>query len=169
MPLRSRIAPLARSVAAWWLAWAFAAALYLLLIDITDLPELIVGGVAAALAATGSELARQQRVVGETIRLRWLLGLYRPLLKVPVDIALVSFAALAALVGRRSPGQFRAVRFSPGADEQRESGRHALTEALGSFAPNTIVVGIDPDRQLLLAHQLHRSGGREALDLLELG
>jgi multisubunit Na+/H+ antiporter MnhE subunit len=169
MPLRSRIVPLARSVAAWWLVWAFAAALYLLLIDVTDLPELIVGGVAAAVAATGSELARHQRVMGEPIRLRWLRGLYRPLLKVPVDIGLVSFAALAALVGRRSPGQFRAVSFRPGADEQRESSRHALTEALGSFAPNTIVVGIDPDRQLLLVHQLHRSGGREALDLLELG
>ena len=36
-------------------------------------------------------------------------------------------------------------------------------------APNTIVIGIDGERDLLLVHQLHRSGGREQLDVLELG
>jgi multisubunit Na+/H+ antiporter MnhE subunit len=169
MPPRSRIAPLARSAAAWSVAWGFAAAFYLLLIDITDLPELIAGAVAAALAATATELARHQRVAGETIRLRWLVGLYRPLLRVPLDIALVSLAALAALSGRRAPGRFRAVRFRCGEEDQRESGRRALAEAFGSLAPNTIVVGIDSERELLLVHQLHRIGGRGALDLLELG
>jgi hypothetical protein len=29
-----------------------------------------------------------------------------------------------------------------------------MAEALGSFAPNTIVVGVDQEREHLLAHQL---------------
>ena len=48
-----------RRLAAWWFGWLLAGALYLLLIDTTDLPELIVGAVAAAIAATGFELARE--------------------------------------------------------------------------------------------------------------
>ncbi len=59
-------------VIAWGFAWLFAGALYLLLIDTTDLPELIAGAGAAAIAATGFELAREQRVAGGmSARLRW--------------------------------------------------------------------------------------------------
>jgi hypothetical protein len=152
------------------LGWVCAAALYLLLIDITDLPELIVGAGAAALAATGLELAREQRIVGESVRWRWLLGLHRPLLRVPRDIVIVSAMALVAVV-RCKPafGSFRAVRFGGGEDVPHETGRRALAEAAGSVAPNTFVVGIDGDRQLILAHQLRPTGGRETIDPLKLG
>lgn len=44
-----------------------------------------------------------------------------------------------------------------------------MAESLGSFAPNTIVLGIDPERGLILVHQLHPQGGRDELDVLELG
>ena len=166
----SRLALARRRAFAWTVGWLFAAALYLLLIDITDLPELIVGAGAAVIAATGMELAREHGLVGESIRARWLVRAHRPLLKVPLDIVLVSGAALRALV-RREPhqGTFRAVRFSCGDDQPHVSGRCALAEAFGSFAPNTFIVGVDEERELILAHQLRRTGGREAIDVLELG
>ena len=170
MPERSRPALLARRALAWSIGWVFSAALYLLLIDITDLPELIVGAGAAVLAATGLELAREQGLVGEGIHLRWLLRAYRPLVKVAADIAFVTLAAFRALLRKDSAqGRFRAVRFTGGEEQQRESGRRALAEALGSFAPNTVVAGIDDERGLILAHQLWQSGGREAVDPMELG
>src|ERR671934_1762338 len=103
MSQRSRSALAQRRAFAWTIGWVLAAALYLLLIDITDLPELIVGAGAAVLAATGLELAREQGIVGERIRVRWLLRLYRPLLRVPADIAFVSLAAIRALIRRDSP------------------------------------------------------------------
>lgn len=166
----SRVSQLARTAAAWALAWIFAAGLYLLLIDTTDLPELVVGAVAAALAATGSELARHQGIVGESIRAGWLARLYRPLMKVPGDVWLVSAVAVRRLVRPRDPaGVFRVVRFTRGEREQLESGREAMAVAFGSFAPNTIIVGIDSGQQVMLAHQLQWSGGRDAIDLLELG
>jgi hypothetical protein len=170
MPDRSRRDLLIRRALAWSLGWLFAGALYLLLIDITDLPELIVGAGAAVLAATGLELAREQRVAGENIRTRWLGRAYRPLLKVPSDVWHVSVAAIVQLArGEATVGEFRAVRFRCGDDESLESGRRGLAEGFGSLAPNTIIVGVDPERELILAHQLRRSGGREAIDLLELG
>jgi hypothetical protein len=170
MPERTRPALVARRVFAWSVGWVCAAALYFLLIDITDLPELIVGAGAAVLGTTGLELAREQGIVGESVRWRWLLRLHRPLLRIPRDIIVVSAMALVAIVRRRPAfGTFRVVRFAGGEDEPHETGRRALAEAAGSLAPNTFVVGIDGDRELILAHQLRPTGARETIDPLELG
>jgi hypothetical protein len=164
------VVPFVRRAAAWSLAWILSGAIYLLLIDTTSLPELLVGAGAAALAATGFELVREQHIAGETVRLSWLRKMHRPFVRIVPDVAMVSFAALRQLV-RREPevGVFRAVRFACGEEEQLESGRRSLAEGFGSVAPNTVIVGVDGDRELLLAHQLKSTGGPEAIDLLELG
>jgi hypothetical protein len=157
-------------VLAWWFGWLFAGALYLLLIDTTDLPELIVGAGAAAIAATGFELAREQRVAGGmSARLRWLGRLYRPLLNVPSDVLALTWLAARQLIRpRKVNGEFRSAPFRTHA-QKRETGRRALAESFGSFAPNTIIIGVDAERELLLGHQLRRRGGDEAIDVLRLG
>ncbi len=159
-----------RRAVVWSLGWLFAAALYLLLIDITDLPELIAGAAAATIAALAFGLACERDVTGWGGRWRWLARAYRPILKVPSDIVAVSLIALGQLTRRRSVvGAFAAVPFRCGGDDTLETGRRALAESLGSFAPNTIIIGVDPDRELLLGHQLRRVEGVEAIDLLGLG
>ncbi len=164
-----RVAILRRGVA-WAFGWVSAGALYLLLIDTTSLPELIVGAVAAALAATGFELAREQRILGATLLGRSLTRLHRPLLNVPRDIAWVSLVAIRQLIRRGAVcGEFRSVGFRCGTDRKQDTGRRALAESVGSFAPNTIVIGVDEEREQLLAHQLRPAGGRDAVDVLELG
>jgi hypothetical protein len=156
---------------AWAAGFVLAGAFYLLLIDITSLPELIVGAVAAALAASAFELAREQQTVGGlSARLRWLGTLHRPMKNVPGDIAMLSLLAFRQLVRPKSVnGTFRAVPFRCGDDQQLETGRRAMAEAFGSFSPNTIVVGVDGEQELILGHQLLRQGGREAIDVLRLG
>jgi hypothetical protein len=170
MPRRSPPQQLARRGAAWVAGWVVSAALYLLLIDITDLPELIVGAGAAVLAATGFALARERDLSGVSTRLWWLTRLHRALVRAPVDIVMVSMVALRQLARPGATvGQFRAVPFGCGDDAALESGRRALAESFGSFAPNTIIIGVDPDRELLLGHQLRVSGGDDAIDVLGLG
>jgi hypothetical protein len=143
---------------------------YLLLIDITDLPELLVGAGAATMAALAFALGREQYTARETIRAQWLIRVARPLVKVPGDAVLLSRVALRQL---RNPseaqGTFRAVPFRCDDQEALRVGRWALAESLGSFAPNTIVVGVDLEGELILAHQLYRTGGAEAIDVLGLG
>jgi hypothetical protein len=160
----------ARRASVWWAGWILGGALYLLLIDTTDLPELIVGAGAASLAATGFLLARERYIAADTVRVNWLAHLYRPFVKVPSDIATVSWVALAQLIDRkRARGVFRVAPFRCGDDEGLEIGRRGLAESLGSFAPNTIIIGVDHERELLLGHQLRRAGGTEAIDVLGLG
>jgi hypothetical protein len=159
-----------RRALVWLAGWLLAAGLYLLLIDTTDLPELIVGAGIATLAATAFGLAREQYLAAETVRLAWLGRIYRPLAQTPPDIVALVVAAITQLRHpRRTHGVFRTVPFACGDDQAREIGRRALAESLGSFAPNTIIIGIDPERELLLGHQLCRRGGSEAIDILGLG
>jgi len=156
-------------VAGWLTAGVLAGGLYLLLIDTTSLPELIVAAGASIIAATGYELAREQTPGGIGFRMRWLTNAHRALRKVPADIAFVSLAAFKQLVRPHAVnGRFRAVPFHRGPEHDSGIGRMALAESLGSFAPNTIIVGVDVERELILGHQLVPSGGDDAIDVLGL-
>lgn len=153
------------------IGFVFAGALYLLLIDTLDLPELYAGAAAALLAAMGYEASREQGFPEVLLGPRTLVRAVRGFARVPGDIVRVSLAILEQLAHpRRERGQLRAVPFAFGeADSPRDATRRMLAEAAGSLAPNTIIIGVDPDSDLLLAHQLRRSGGAEAIDVVRLG
>jgi len=143
---------------------------YLLLIDTNSLPELYVLAAVALTCAAAFVVSREQGFVEARIKASWVLKIWRPVAKVPLDIVLVSAEALAQLVRRRAVrGQFRAVRFDAMGDTPEDTARRALTDVLGSLAPNTIVIGVDQERGLLLVHQLRRQGEPRNLDVLRLG
>ena len=143
---------------------------YLLLIDITDLPELYALAGVAVGCAIAFLLAREQRFAESQVLPRWLLSGWRVIVKIPLDIALLCWDALVQVVAPRPVrGTFRAAAFGATADTPQDSGRRAVSEWLGSVSPNTIVIGIDTDRGLVLVHQLHRQGDATQLDPLGLG
>ena len=159
-----------RSLAGFTLGVVLAAAFYLVLIDTVDLPEVYAAIGAVLLAGAGYEAARRQGLAEARISPRWLAGGWRVLVSIPRQIAWLSWQAVAQLLApRQKRGRLRAVPFRAGGDGSRDVGRRALAEGLGSLAPNTIVLGIDSEHDLLLVHQLHRNGGREQLDVLDLG
>lgn len=143
---------------------------YFLLIDTTSLPELyVLAGVALACAAA-FELAREQGFVEARVVPWWLVRSWRLIWRIPADIAIVCWEAVVQLVRPRpSRGVFRAVAYGATDQNAADTGRRALTETLGSFAPNTIVVGVDDERRLLLTHQLRRQGRPADLDVTRLG
>jgi hypothetical protein len=144
--------------------------LYLLLIDTTSPPELYVLALVALACGIGFELAREQGFVEALIMPGWLLRGWRLVWRIPSDIAIVCWEALAQLVRpRRARGVFRATSFAATRQTSADGGRRALAETVGSFAPNTIVVGVDAERGLLLTHQLRRDGGPQDLDVTRLG
>jgi multisubunit Na+/H+ antiporter MnhE subunit len=153
------------------IGFGLGAAFYLLLVDTPGEVELFVMVGVGILASGAFVLSREQGFAEATIRPAWLRRSWRIAVSVPVHIALLCSEAMAQLVrAERARGVFRAVPFDAGSrDVSRDAGRRALAEVLGSLAPNTIVIGVDPDRDLLLVHQLHRQGGREQLDVLGLG
>jgi multisubunit Na+/H+ antiporter MnhE subunit len=159
-----------RRVAVTAAAFVLAGGFYLLLIDTVDLPEVYAGCGVALLAAVAFELSREEGVAEATIAPGWLARAGRVLARVPAQVALVSWEAVVQLFARkRTRGVFRAVPFSAGGEGPRDAGRRALAEELGSLTPNTIVIGVDHERELLLVHQLRRRGGAEELDVMRLG
>jgi hypothetical protein len=158
-----------RRLTVYGLCLALSAGFYLVLIDTTSLPELYAGAAIVLLAVIAFHLSRAQGFGGMTIELRALPRAWRALAQVPVDAIILCREAIAQLgAPRTARGEFRAIPFH-GGDGPADDGRHALAELVGSLAPNTIVLGVDADTDLLLVHQLRRRGGRSELDVLELG
>lgn len=148
--------------------FAFAGAFYLLLVDTTSLPEIVALIVFALLAATAFEASREQGFPEARISASWLTGTWRAVARVPSDGLLLCRHAIAQLLHPRGErGEFRAIPFAGGHTE-RDRGRFAITEIVGSLSPNTIVIGVDPDSERLVVHQLERNGGADELDVLGL-
>jgi multisubunit Na+/H+ antiporter MnhE subunit len=126
-------------------------AAWLLLTLTIDPVEVAAGAVAAAIAATVAELVRVQDLQTIRVRPRWLLRT----LRLPRAILVDSWKVLATLLSRPPKSAFFALPLDPGDDDDPyAAGRRALITAAISVTPNTYVVGIDADRNLILVHQL---------------
>jgi multisubunit Na+/H+ antiporter MnhE subunit len=131
-------------------------AAWLLLTTTINPLEMAAGAVAAAIAATVAELVRIQDLQAIRVRPRWLLraGVLPRL--VLADTWILFRALWRHLLFRRPvKGASLALPFDPGdEDDPYAAGRRALITAAITVTPNTYVVGIDPDRNLILVHQL---------------
>jgi multisubunit Na+/H+ antiporter MnhE subunit len=134
---------------AWLVWWILSAAFWLLLVDKTQFQELVLGAIVAAMAATGAVLVRRQRAHPLTIRPSWLLGAWRPLLGMVTDLP-----TLVRALARPDAGRLTELPFEVTADGPEPQGYRVLTTALGSLAPNTVIVDLDRKRGRLLVHQL---------------
>jgi multisubunit Na+/H+ antiporter MnhE subunit len=153
-------------VAGWLVRWAILIALWLALVDNAKLAELVTGAIAAAISATLAGLAEAATVARPRLRASMLRHAWRPVARLPLDTLLLMAALLRVLRGRRRRGRLRAVRFRDRGGAEAAA-RHVLAESLGSLAPNRYVIGIDPEREYMLVHELIPSDAE--LDLLELG
>jgi multisubunit Na+/H+ antiporter MnhE subunit len=168
---KSLTARLARTAGLALITWLALAAVWMLLVDNETLPELLVGAGAVCIATVGSELVRAQRIAQLRIRPAWLLRVWKPLARVPLDTGIVMWQLVLQLGERkRERGSLRAYRFRAIDRDSASNARRALAELAGSTAPNTIVIGVDRRRRVILAHQLSPSkDAQPSLDPLELG
>lgn len=154
----------------WLIAFVWAYALWLVHDDSSKLPELLAGIAVAVLAATGTELVRRQRVAAIGLRARHLRKVPNLVPAAVRDCWMLTQLAFRQLVNREPVrGRTVVMPFDSGGEEPEANARRALAIGLGSFAPGTLVIGVDPDAQLVTAHQLGASAEPSNLDPLELG
>ena len=143
-----------RPRARFWFAWYVPlVVLWLAFVDTLATAEVVLGLVAAAVAATAAELVRDQDLVRFRLRVAWLRDLYRLPGQVLADCRVLAVALWRQLTGRPVHGGFRALRFPIDRDDGRSAGRRALVTGFVSLTPNTYVVGIEDDG-VMLVHQL---------------
>jgi multisubunit Na+/H+ antiporter MnhE subunit len=114
----------------------------------------VLGLVAAAVAATAAELVRDQDLVRFRLQVVWLRDLYRLPGQLLGDSWTLAAALWRQLTGRRVRGVFRALPFPTEGDDARSAARRSLVTGVVSLTPNTYVVGIEGDEGVMLVHQL---------------
>jgi multisubunit Na+/H+ antiporter MnhE subunit len=139
---------------AWVAWWAVFFALWLLLVTISW-QEVAAGAVAAAIAATGAETVRANDRLRFRPQARWLAKAIVLPPRIMRDTWLLVRVLVRRIVTREPPDSaFRKVPFEAGGDDARSSARRALVKAGWSAAPNTVVIGVDREENLVLVHQL---------------
>ena len=149
-------APTARHRAATWLAWwVLLMSLWVAVDDSLQFDELLAGAGAAALAALAAEIASHQAATRLEIRATWLARAFRLPGEVAHDTCTV-FAALARTLATGNPpaGGFRELSVSYGDDTPLGVTRRVLLTGAESLAPNTFVLGMDAERDVMVVHQL---------------
>ena len=152
---RQRRAAFRRSVgigAAWWAAMFVA---WIALDDTIARPELVVGAVAAAIAAAIAFTVQRRGYISFQPRARWLMQIPRLAWTVLADCALLGGALWRRVVRREAvEGTTIRVPFDYGGDNPRDGARRALVNVGVSLTPNSFVIDIDPEAGSLLVHQL---------------
>ena len=157
---RSGRADAARRAGAWLAWWVLLMSFWVMLDDSTATDELLAGAGAAALGAFLAELVAHQAGLAFRMRARWLV----PALRLPAQVARDMVIVFAALWRRLAHGEqpasaFRELPARHGGDSPEDVARRVLLVGARSLAPNSFVLGIDADRDVMIVHQLVVSEG----------
>lgn len=144
---------LLRDLALSAVEFLFLVLLWAIFVSKVSSHEYAIGIAAALIATTADWVVKAENFAPFRPRTRWLVLLsWEPwyILKG----AVIAFRQLARqLTGQQPDSQFRAVPYRFGGKTDVAAARRALFEAYLTISPDTIVVGIDRDRQIALLHQ----------------
>jgi multisubunit Na+/H+ antiporter MnhE subunit len=145
-----------KNYALLWLAWWGSLFVgWLLLVDTFDPQELVVGAMAAALAASVAIVVHRQGYIRFWPRAAWLAHLPYLARMVIVDSGVLAVALWRRLVLRQPvSGSTIRVPFHHGGDNGRDGARRALVNISVSLTPNSFVLDLDPEGDSVLVHQL---------------
>jgi multisubunit Na+/H+ antiporter MnhE subunit len=152
---RQRDLPIARRVGSWLVWWILMMSFWVMLDDSISTDELLAGAGAAVLAALLAELVTYQAATRFRMRIEWLV----PALSLPGqvvrDMAVVYRALWRRLVrGEQPASSFLELPARYGDESFEGMTRRVLLVGGSSVAPNTFVLGIDKDRDVMVVHRL---------------
>ena len=145
----------ARRAGGWLIWWVLMMSLWVILDDSLATDELLAGAGAAALAATLAELAGHQAGIRPWLRIGWLAQA----LRLPASVARDTWTVFAALwrqvaLRQPPPSGFSEIAVRCGGQTPEARTRRALLIAGTSVAPNTLALGVDSERGVMVVHRL---------------
>jgi multisubunit Na+/H+ antiporter MnhE subunit len=152
---RTEERPFARRVGSWLVWWALLMAFWVVLDYSLAAAELLVGAGVAAVGAFVTELVAYQAASHFRMRIKWLVPMFALPGRVVRDTVIVFGALFRRLVHGEEPASgFLAVTKAWGDESAQGLTRRALLVGGSSVAPNTLVLGIDRDRDVMIVHHL---------------
>lgn len=147
--------PFARRVGSWLVWWALLMSLWVVLDYSVAAAELLVGAGVAAVGAFVAELVAYQAASHFRMRVKWLVPMFALPGRVVRDTVIVFGALFRRLVHGEEPvSGFLAVTKAWGDESAQGLTRRALLVGGSSVAPNTLVLGIDRERDVMVVHHL---------------
>jgi multisubunit Na+/H+ antiporter MnhE subunit len=145
----------ARRVGSWLVWWILLMSFWVMIDDSIATDELLAGAGAAALAAILVELATYQAATRFRMRIAWIV----PALSLPGQVVRDLVTVYAALWrrlfgGQQPPSEFVELPARFGDDTPEGLTRRTLLIGGMSVAPNTFVLGIDSERDVMVVHRL---------------
>ncbi len=142
-------------VRAWLIWFVVLNLLWLALISAWVTAEAVLGAFASALAATAAMAVRSQHLIVFKPRRSWLARARSLPLRSVRESGWVLAALLRQLAGGEpARGRFRNVAVSLPDDPDEAATKRALLTIGDTFPPNSYVLEIDPERELMLVHEL---------------
>jgi len=120
--------------------------------------------VTAALGATGTLLVEDERDLRLWPKARWARRLAPTLGRSLLDCGVLA----KALLRRPARGRLRAIEFPVGARGPRARAKRVAAKWLDSLGPNSYVIGVDAERDVMLVHQLVPPDDPASADPMEL-
>ncbi len=147
--------------------WLAALILWVCFTFSLSIAELLVGAASAALTVVALECAFRT----EPLFFHPTWTMFGQIRKLPVLIVKGLSALICVLWrrmrGGRSESVFRLVRFSATGATPKEAAQRALVISFSTTPPNSIVVGIDREKQQILLHQVKKTALPELIRKLE--
>lgn len=138
------------------LSWVVAWTLWLVFANSTNIREILAGAAVSLASIQFTEQFRKRTRQRYILRWRYLRQMARvPAVVVSDTCILLRTVGLLAL-GKKVPSGLAAARFKLGGTTPNARGRRALAITCFTLTPNTIVLGFDARRKLLLFHTLMR-------------
>lgn len=152
---RQRNLPAARRVGSWLAWWVLMMSFWVMIDDSVETDELLAGAGAAALAAVFAELVTYQAATRFRMRIGWL----GPALRLPGQVVgdtIIVYRALWRRLahGEQPPSAFLELPARFGDDTPEGVTRRTLLVGGTSLAPNTFVLGLDRERDVMVVHRL---------------
>lgn len=152
---RQRNLPAARRVGSWLAWWVLMMSFWVMIDDSVETDELLAGAGAAALAAVFAELVTYQAATRFRMRIGWL----GPALRLPGQVVgdtIIVYRALWRRLahGEQPPSGFLELPARFGDDTPEGVTRRTLLVGGTSLAPNTFVLGLDRERDVMVVHRL---------------
>ena len=128
--------------------------LWMLFVSLLQMNEFVAGLAAALLGAIGDAVVKATDFARFRPRLRHVLLILVEPWYVARDTVIVFWELLRRIGGRPRRSRLKVIPFDGGRDDVDSNARRALATAYTTISPNSIVLGIDREQNLLLLHEL---------------